>query len=124
MSYRQYTQCVDIQYFDPRNPYVQAALLGLYVTLPVAAFAAFLAIVGVGSPWCLLLLGEVYVIAGVIGYCYWWLFRRLICIPAPPDHPADGAGDHLAIGTLIDILPPATLAQFPDIDNDYSIGIL
>jgi hypothetical protein len=75
-----------------------------------------------GNPFYLLLLAEIYGIAGVIGYCYWWLFRRLICIPDPPDHPADAAGDHLAIGMVIDILPPPP--TFPDIDNDYSIGIL
>ena len=33
-DFRQYTNCVDIKDFDPTNPFVQAALLGLYVTLP------------------------------------------------------------------------------------------
>jgi len=121
-NFRQYTQCVDISNFDPRNPYVIAAWLGLYVTLPIGVLPALMAIGGIGNPLCLLLLAEVYFIAGVVGYCYWWLFRRLICIPDPPDHPADSAGDHLAIGTLIDILPPPP--TLPDIDNDYSIGIL
>jgi hypothetical protein len=124
MSFRQYTQCVDVANFDPRNPYVIAALLGLYVTLPVGVLPALLAIAGVGSPWCLLLLAEVYLIAGVIGYCYWWLYRRLICLPATPDHPADSAGDHLAIGLVIDILLPNSDSNPLDIDNDYSIGIL
>jgi hypothetical protein len=123
MAFRQYTQCVDIANFDPANPYTQAALLGLYITLPVAGFTALLAIAGAASPFCLLLLAEVYGIAGVVGYCYWWLYRRLICLPPLPNHPPDQAGDHTAIGTLIDILPPST-AKFPDIDNDYSIGIL
>jgi hypothetical protein len=119
MPFKQYTNCVDIQLFDPRDPLIQAVLIGLYATLPPGAFAALLAIAGVGSPWCLLLLAEFYVMAGVVGYCDWFLYRRLICIPAPPDNPADSAGDHLVIGTLINILPPD-----PAGDNDYSIGIL
>jgi hypothetical protein len=121
-DFRQYTNCVDIKDFDPTNPFVQAALLCLYVTLPIAAFMAVITFAG-GNPLCLLLLAEIYLIAGIAGYCYWWLFRRLICIPDPPDHPADTAGNHLVIGTLIDILPPSS-ATFPDIDNDFSMGIL
>jgi hypothetical protein len=119
MAFKQYTQCVDIQLFDPRNPQTQAALLGLYITLPPGAFATLLAIAGVGSPWCLLLLAEVYVIAAVLGYSYWFLYRRLICLPATPEHQADSAGDHMVIGTLINILLPEPVG-----DNDYSIGIL
>src|SRR5450432_2166552 len=119
MAFRQYTQCVDIENFDPGNPLTGAVLLGLYVTLPVSVLPILLAINSVGSPWCLLLLGEVYVSAAALGYSYWFLYRRLICIPAPPEHPADSAGDHLVIGTLINILPPEPVG-----DNDYSISIL
>ena len=86
-DFRQYTNCVDIKDFDPTNPFVQAALLGLYVTLPPGVFLALITAAG-GNPLCLLLLAEIYLIAGIAGYCYWWLFRRLICIPDPPDHPA------------------------------------
>lgn len=128
MTYRQYTQCVDIDNFDMstlgNGKYTQAALLGLEVTLAPGVFTALLVIAGVGSPWCLLLLAEVWAIASVVGFSYWWLYRRLICIPAPPDHPADKAGDHLAIGLLINIEPPGSGDFFANIDNDYSIGIL
>ena len=128
MAYRQYTQCVDIENFDPatlgNGKYVQAALLGLKVTLAPGAFTALLAIAGVASGWCLLLLIEVWAIASVVGFCYWWLYRRLICIPAPPGHPADSAGDHLAIGLLINIEAPGSGDFLANIDNDYSIGIL
>ena len=72
MAFKQYTQCVDIQLFDPENPLIRAALIGLYITLPPGAFAALLAIAKVGSPWCLRFLVEVYVIAGVVGYCDWF----------------------------------------------------
>lgn len=119
MAFKQYTQCVDIQLFDPTDPRIQAALLGLYITLPPGAFATLLAIAKVGSPWCLLLLAELYLIATVLGYSYWFLYRRLICLPATPEHPADSAGDHMVIGTLINILSPEPVG-----DNDYSIGIL
>jgi hypothetical protein len=128
MAYRQYTQCVDIQYFDPaylgNGKYWQSILLGLKITLPVGVLPALLAIAGAANPWCLLLLLEVWAMAFLVGFCYWWLYRRLICIPAPPGHPADSAGDHLAIGSLINIEPPGSGDFLANIDNDYSIGIL
>jgi hypothetical protein len=123
MSYRQYTQCIDISLYNPQNPYAQAALLGLYISLAPGAFVGFLILLGAASPWCLLIVAEIYLIAAIVGYCYWWLYRRLICLPAPPDHPVDKDGSQMLIGTLIDILPPSS-AQFPDLDNDYSVGIL
>jgi hypothetical protein len=123
MAFRQYTQCVDIAYFDKRSPYVQATLLGFYVTLTPAGFAALLAIAGAAAPRCLWLLLEIYVMAWIVGFCYWWLYRRLICISSA-DHPADSAGDHLAIGLLINIEPPGSGSFIDNIDNDYSIGIL
>jgi hypothetical protein len=125
-DFRQYTQCVDIADFNPANPWGQAALVGLYVTLPVGVVPFLIALAATGGldVLCLLLVAEIFAIASVIGYCYWWLFRRLICIPDPPDHPAYSAGNHLVIGTLIDILLPASITQFPDIDNDYCMGIL
>ena len=52
-------------------------------------------------------------------HCDWFLYRSLICLPAPPEHPADSACDHIVIGTLINILPAEPVG-----DNDYSIGIL
>jgi hypothetical protein len=122
-NYRQYTQCVDISNWNPQNPFVQAALVGLYVTLP-AAVIPVLMVLGGGNPFCLLLLAEIFAIAGVIGYCYWWLYRRLICIPALPDHPNDSNGSQMVIGTLIDTLPPGSDSNPLDIDNDFSMGIL
>jgi hypothetical protein len=123
MAFNQYTQCVDIKYFDRTSPYVQATLLGLYVTLTPAGFAAFLVIAGAAKPRCLWLLLEIYAMAWIVGFCYWFLYRRLICISSP-DHPADSAGDHLAIGLLINIEGPKSGNFFDNLDNDYSIGIL
>jgi hypothetical protein len=122
-NYRQYTQCVDISNFNPQNPYTQAALIGLYVTLPSAVIPVLMVIAG-GNPWCLAILAEIYVIAAVIGYTYWWLYRRLICIPGTADHPTDSSGNQMVIGTLIDTLPPGSDSNPLDIDNDFSMGIL
>jgi hypothetical protein len=119
MAAKQFTQCVDIKDFDPRDPVVQAALQALGLTLPAGLFAAVMIAAAHGNPWCLTLLAWLYVVSLVFCYCEWFLYRRLICLPAPPDQPADSAGDHCVIGTLINILPPEAVG-----DNDYSIGIL
>jgi hypothetical protein len=118
MAAKQFTQCVDIKDFDPRDPVVQVALEALGLTLPAGLAAVLIAAVA-GNPRCLWLLAMLYVVSFVFCYCEWFLYRRLICLPAPPDQPADSAGDHLVIGTLINILPPEPVG-----DNDYSIGIL
>ena len=122
-NFRQYTECTDIAYFDPGNPLTNAALIGLYVTLPAAVVPVLMVIAG-GNPWCLVILAEIFLIAGVIGYCYWWLFRRLICVPATPDHPNDADGNQMVIGTVVDLLPPYSGSNPLDIDNDFSMGIL
>jgi hypothetical protein len=126
-NYRQYTQCCDIAQFDPGDPIANAALTGLYVTLAPAAFALILGLAGVG--WaCSLILVAIWLYAAVVGYCYWFLFRRLICIPSPPEHPADSSGNQTVIGLLIDIVLPRTESSFLDrlldFDNDFSIGVL
>src|SRR6185436_1400218 len=130
MAYRQYTECVEIENFTHLadgiwNGIIQAAVIGLYVTIGAAAAVALLAeaVAVAAEPLCLIILAAVYVTAAIVGFCYWWLYLRLICIPAPPDHPADSAGDHFAIGLLINIELPSSRAWY-DLDNDYSIGIL
>src|SRR5262249_61108835 len=119
MAYRQYTQCVSIDQFDRawlgNGKYTQAALLGLKITLPAGVFTALLAIAGVASGWCLLLLVWVWAVASLVGFCYWFLYRRLICLPPPTGN----ASDHFAIGRLINTEPPDY-----NTDNDFSIGIL
>jgi hypothetical protein len=122
MEFKQYTQCVEAKDHDPTDRRLQAGLVALYATLPAAVLPVLLTIAGAGGP-CLLFLIPFYGAVGLFAYCYWWLYRRLICLPAPPDHPGMGEGDHVAIGMLIDILDPAN-NSFPDIDSDYSIGIL
>jgi hypothetical protein len=127
-NYRQYTQCCDISNFDPGDPIANAALTGLYVTLAPGAFALLLALAGAVGWACLWILAAIWLYAAVVGYCYWFLYRRLICIPSPPDHPADSSGNQTVIGLLIDIVLPRTEPSFFgrlfDFDNDYSIGVL
>jgi hypothetical protein len=119
MAFKQFTQCVDVKDFDPRDPVVQVALRALGVNLPAGVFAALMVALAHSSPWCLAWLAWLYVVTAILLYCEWFLYGRLICIPAPPDQPADSGGDHLVIGTLINILLPEAV-----MDNDYSIGIL
>src|SRR5579862_5265935 len=69
-----------------------AALLGLYITLTPAAFSALLIIAGAANKLCLIILAEIYLIAGIVGYCYWWLYRRLICLPDIPQNPPADSG--------------------------------
>jgi hypothetical protein len=72
-NYRQYTQCVDISNFNPANPVTQAALVGLYVTLPVSVIPLLMVLAG-GNPWP----GNArrnYLIAGIIGYRYCFCFQ-------------------------------------------------
>src|SRR5262249_5304491 len=69
-DFRQYTHCVDIKDFNPMNPFAQAALIGLYVTLPASVIPVLMTLGG-GNPICLAILLEIFGIAGIIGYCYW-----------------------------------------------------
>lgn len=122
MTYNQWTQCNEAQNHNMTNPKVQAVLLGLYVTLPAAFLPVLLALAGAGGV-CLAFLAPIFFFAGIVGYCYWWLHDRLICLPDPANPTGEGGSDQLAIGVLIDINRPED-NSFPDIDTDYSIGIL
>src|SRR5262249_45135571 len=82
---------------------------------PAGVFTALLAIAGVASGWCLLLLVWVWAVASLVGFCYWFLYRRLICLPSPTRN----ASDHFAIGRLINTHPPDYNTH-----NDFSIHIL
>jgi len=130
MTFRQYTECIERENFTHItdgmwNGIIQAALIGLNVTIgtTLAALIFVLARQVDVSPACFWFLAEVYVMAAAVGYCYWWLYGRLICISSP-DHPVDSAGDHLAIGLLINTEPPGSGGFIDNIDNDYSVGIL
>jgi hypothetical protein len=115
--FKQYTTCIDAS-FNKSSVYKQATIMAVGTVAPLAAFAALVA------PWCLLTLIPVFAAAWTVGYCYWFLHQRLICLPSLPNSTVSGGSDQLAIGMVIDILPPY-LNTFPDsLDTDYSFGLL
>jgi hypothetical protein len=116
--FKQYTTCIDAASFNKSSVYKQATIMAVGTVAPLAAFAALVA------PWCLLTLIPVFAAAWTVGYCYWFLHQRLICLPSLPNSTVSGGSDQLAIGMVIDILPPY-LNTFPDsLDTDYSFGLL
>jgi hypothetical protein len=116
--YNQYTTCIDAVYFNKSSVYVQATIVSVGIVTPLAAFALLV------DPVCLLALIPVAAAAWIVGYCYWFLHQRLICLPSPSNSTVPGGSDQLAIGMVIDTLPPY-LNTFPDsLDTDYSFGLL
>jgi hypothetical protein len=116
--YKQYTTCIDAVYFDKSSVYTQATIVAVGIVSPLAAFALLV------DPVCLLALIPVGAAAWIVGYCYWFLHQRLICLPPPANSTVPGGSDQLAIGMVIDTLPPY-LNTFPDsLDTDYSFGLL
>ncbi len=116
--FKQYTTCIDAVYFNKASVYAQATITAVGVTAPLAAFAIL------PAPWCLLALIPVFTAAWIVGYCYWFLHQRLICLPSPPNSTVPGGSDQLVIGMVIDTLPPYN-NTFPDsLDTDYSFGLL
>ena len=109
MAYKQYTQCVEPQNHSSMDKYVQAVLAGL-ITGGVAAAIA----IAVGEPWCALIAIEIFAMAGVVAFCEWWLFDRLICL----------GGDREAIGMLVSIEPATGKSGLGAFDTDYSINLL
>lgn len=109
MAYNQYTTCVRPEDHWGINPFVSAALQAL---LP-GGFLAAVALAA-GMPWCLLVVAEVYLIAGGVAFCQWWLHDRLICL----------GGDRFAAGMLVSIEPADGKSGFSAFDTDYSINLL
>src|SRR5664279_5347789 len=116
--YKQYTTCIDAVYFNKSSVYVQSTIVAVGIVTPLAAFAALV------DPLCLLALIPVFAAAWIVGYCYWFLHQRLICLPPPANLTGTGGSNQLAIGMVIDTLPPSG-NSFPDsLDTDYSFGLL
>ena len=86
MTYRQYTKCVAPAAHSSMNQYVAAVLQGLLAGGVAAALA-----IAAGEPWCALFALEVFAMAGVVAFCEWWLYDRLLCL----------GGDRAAIGMLV-----------------------
>jgi hypothetical protein len=109
MAYRQYTQCVQPSNHGSMNQYVSAVLSGLISGAVWAAIA-----VAAGEPWCALYATEIFAMAGVVAFCEWWLYDRLICLD----------GDRGAIGMLVSIEPATGKSGLGAFDTDYSINLL
>jgi hypothetical protein len=109
MSYQQYTQCVAPQNHSSMNQYVSAVIQGL-----LAGGIAALIAVAAGEPWCALLGVEIFGFVGVIAFCEWWLYDRLICL----------GGDESAVGMLVSIEPATGKSGLGAFDTDYSINLL
>jgi hypothetical protein len=91
------------------NQYVAAVLQGLLTGGVLAALA-----IAAGEPWCALFGIEVFAMAGVVSFCEWWLYDRLICL----------GGDRSAIGMLVSIEPATGKSGLGAFDTDYSINLL
>ena len=118
MPFQQFTSCIDAIYYSKTNQYVQASLVATGVVAPLAAFTALTA------PWCLFMLIPIGAAAWILGYCQWFLHGRLICLPPPANLGAYGGSDQMAIGMVIDLLPPQGNTFPTSIDTDYSFGLL
>jgi hypothetical protein len=118
MPFNQYTTCIDAQFHNKTNQFIQATVAA---TASVAALAVIPVFV---APWCLFFLIPVFAAIWLLVYCQWFLHDRLICLPTPADPTCPGRTDQVAIGMVVDILDPND-NTFPDsIDTDYSFGML
>ena len=109
MTYRQYTKCVQPSNHSSMNQYVSAVTQGLLAGGVSAAIA-----VALGEPWCAFIAIEIFAMAGVVAFCEWWLYDRLICL----------GGDQAAIGMLVSIEPATGKSGLGAFDTDYSINLL
>jgi hypothetical protein len=107
MAFRQFTRCVQPADWKPRSYW----LITLQ-SLVLAPFASVLAL-GMGKPWCLLIVIEITGLAWIIAYCRHFLYHRLVCL----------GGDRDVIGAIISVSPPPPFTKL-DWDNDYSINLL
>lgn len=107
MPFEQYTRCVEPANWRPRSYW----LITLQ-SLILAPFTSILAL-GVGKPWCLLIVAEITGLAWVIAYCRHFLYHRLVCL----------GGDRDVIGAVISVSPPPPFTKL-DWDNDFSVNLL
>ena len=105
MSYRQYTKCASISSFVGFQ-WVQYVMIG-----GAAAVGASLALLLAGAVVPVLL---ITVLSGIIAYCLWWLYDRLICLD----------GDVCAVGFVLTVETPDEKSGFDSFDTDYSLNLV
>jgi hypothetical protein len=118
MPFNQYTTCIDAQFHNKTNQFIQA-------TEGAAASVAVLAVIpAFVAPWCLFFLIPVFSAIWLLVYCQVFLHDRLICLPPPADPMCPGRTDQVAIGVVVDILDPNDNTFPTSVDTDYSFGML
>jgi len=105
MSYRQYTKCVSISGFVGFT-WVQYVMAG-----GAAVVAGLLALLLAGAIVPTLL---ITVLSGIIAYCLWWLYDRLICL----------GGDVCAVGFVLTVETPEEKSGLDSFDTDYSLNLV
>lgn len=110
MTYLQYTQCVprDKKQFPSGPGAVLAVLAGLGTYGGIAALLALLLSLTGGFAIVFAALG------GVLGYCRWWLYDRLVCL----------GGEKTIIGFLLSVATPQEKTGLDSFDTDYSLNIV
>lgn len=109
MALKQFTSCVPANKHVKMNQYIQLAIQAI-----IAAGLGVLFVAAAGEPWCLLIVAEITVIVGILGYCHWWLEDRLICL----------GGDHTAVGMVVSKEPPSEKSGLDKFDTDFSVNLL
>jgi hypothetical protein len=121
--YPHYTQCVAADAYNPLNQYLQAFLQALLAgSIAGAVVSAF----GL-SPWCVALAAELALIAGGLGYCNWWLYDRLVCLPADVTATSGPAVDVCTVGMFItNDTPETTIIPFAvgNLDTDWTMDLV
>ncbi len=103
----QWTQCVsrDKKQFDGA---FLSVLAGLGIYGGIAAFASLLLSLAGGFAIAFAVIG------GVLGYCRWWLYDRLVCL----------GGEKTVVGFLLSVSTPQEKTGLDSFDTDYSLNIV
>lgn len=113
MTYRQYTQCVQLQDYNG-SPEVIAA--------GIASFMSLISVIATGAVGMLASLWGIPVMLGIVtgalSFVRWWLYGRLVCL----------GGERCAIGMVVSVEPHkidfASLSDLSIFDTDYSFNLL
>jgi hypothetical protein len=110
MTYLQYTQCVprDKKQFPSGPGAVLAVLAGLGIYGGIAVLLSLLVSIAGGFAIVFAALG------GVLGYCRWWLYDRLVCL----------GGEKTIVGFLLSVATPQEKTGLDSFDTDYSLNIV
>jgi hypothetical protein len=111
MAYEEYTECVNPEdYGGPPGGDAAAAAIffsTLYVSLTT--------LLSQTSSWTVAVIAILIgILSGLISYCQWWLYGRLICL----------GGERCVVGLLVSVEPPDSKSIEEKLDTDYNINLL